>query len=217
MRKSQVTRWRDRIAPKKIFTSNFTRDLYMMYDVMWRSKRVRCRLGNGIKIAWSVTYECNGNFLFASYIYLNIEFNWKLLKFTKFIQGALNKGWRNEAISAFHDRWRSIFYRFCALKYWYFPSQMERSWYFPSQIERSVAARAALEVTKWNAVHSKVGVAYVRLNKNKSDCNDRGKFSNQNCSILWRKPRLIFLPGLGHILSWSPRIWMIIVFIEIFP
>ena len=44
---------------------------------------------------------------------------------------------------------------------------MERSWYFPSQIERSVAARAALEVTKWNAVHSKVGVAYVRLNKNK--------------------------------------------------
>ena len=49
---------------------------------------------------------------------------------------------------------------------WYFPSQMERSWYFPSQIERSVAARAALEVTKWNAVHSKVGVAYVRLNKN---------------------------------------------------
>ena len=50
---------------------------------------------------------------------------------------------------------------------WYFPSQMERSWYFPSQIERSVAARAALEVTKWNAVHSKVGVTYVRLNKNK--------------------------------------------------
>ena len=68
-----------------------------------------------------------------------------------FWQGALNKGWRNEAISAFHDRCRSIFYRFCALKYWYFPSQMERSWYFPSQIERSVAARAALEVTKWNA------------------------------------------------------------------
>ena len=89
---------------------------------------------------------------------------------------------------------------------WYFPSQMERSWYFPSQIERSVAARAALEVTKWNAVHSKVGVAYVRLNKNKSDCNDRGKFSNQNCSILWRKPRLI----CRNIFAWSRSYFVVV-------
>ena len=82
------------------------------------------------------------------------HYTFNMLKNSGFVgenQGALNEGWWNEAISAFHDRCRSIFYRFCALKYWYFPSQMERSWYFPSQIERSVAARAALEVTKWNA------------------------------------------------------------------
>ena len=61
---------------------------------------------------------------------------------------------------------------------WYFPSQMERSWYFTSQMERwielemercrSTGGSGSNEMERWiEYVHSKVGVAYVRLNKNK--------------------------------------------------
>ena len=44
------------------------------------------------------------------------------------------------------------------------------------------------------------------FDNNQSYCNDCRKLSNQICSILWRKPRLI----CRNIFAWSPRKWIII-------
>ena len=60
------------------------------------------------------------------------------------------------------------------------------------------------------------GGAAVRIKDNFDDnqsyCNDRRKLSNQNCPILWRKPRLIcrnIFAWSRSYFAWPPRIWII--------